>query len=381
MTITGGVGSGQSHVDIYLESRTCDKTACEIVAGPHTDDAGRFTVEIGGGINRFVRARAEGATSNVILIGQRPSLTLQQRPAGTFWFHVTALRSFWRKRAVLQRYDASLRNWRDVRSALLVKTGSSPGSPFVWSQTEKFRQQLPKRTLVRATLPLAQAKPCYLAGYSNLAPPMKRAVIASGLLAATAAGLAAAGVLADSITLQPRATVLRSDEYSVGVVGDISSGAEGEYVVVKGKECGIPGAFFRAISGGTTLPGGRYEASVPVRTRTTLRAEWKDATSAVLTVNKRADIRLTKEEDGFRVAVSSETQSMDGKRATIERFTGDGLEEASDRGPEVDVRLRPVRGEEEAPLQVPKGTTIRAVLARSQAGACYLAGYSKLIRT
>jgi hypothetical protein len=167
-TITGGVGSGQSHVDIYLESRTCDKTAWEIVAGPHTDDAGRFTVEIGGGINRFVRARAEGATSNVILIGQRPSLTLQQRPAGTFWFHVTALRSFWRKRAVLQRYDASLRNWRDVRSALLVKTGSSPGSPFVWSQTEKFRQQIPKGTLVRATLPLAQAKPCYLAGYSNL---------------------------------------------------------------------------------------------------------------------------------------------------------------------------------------------------------------------
>ena len=32
-------------------------------------------------------------------------------------------------------------------------------------------------------------------------------------------------------------------------------------------------------------------------------------------------------------------------------------------------------------FKVPKGTTIRAVLPRSQAGACYLAGYSKLIRT
>ena len=32
-------------------------------------------------------------------------------------------------------------------------------------------------------------------------------------------------------------------------------------------------------------------------------------------------------------------------------------------------------------FRVPKGTTIRAVLPRSQAGACYLAGYSKLIRT
>jgi hypothetical protein len=167
-TITGGVGSGQSHVDIYLEGRTCDKTVWEIVAGPHTDDAGRFTVEMGGGINRFVRARAEGATSNVILIGQRPSLTLQQRPAGTFWVHVNALRSFWRKRVVLQRYDSSIRNWRDVRSMPLTKTGSAPGSPFVWSETEKSRQQISKGTLMRATLPRGQAKPCYLAGYSNL---------------------------------------------------------------------------------------------------------------------------------------------------------------------------------------------------------------------
>jgi hypothetical protein len=210
---------------------------------------------------------------------------------------------------------------------------------------------------------------------------MKRAVIASGLLAATAAGLAAAGVLADSITLQPRATVLRSDEYSVGVVGDISSGAEGEYVVVKGKECGIPGAFFRAISGGTTLPGGRYEASVPVRTRTTLRAEWKDATSAVLTVNKRADIRLTKEEDGFRVAVSSEAQSMDGKRATIERFTGTGWKKLQTVVLKSKFGYVQYAEKKKLHFQVPKGTTIRAVLPRSQVGACYLAGYSKLIRT
>ena len=61
------------------------------------------------------------------------------------------------------------------------------------------------------------------------------------------------------------------------MLGAISSGAEGEYVVVKGKECGIPGAFFRGLGGATTAAGGRYEASVPIRTKTTLRAEWKEA--------------------------------------------------------------------------------------------------------
>ena len=88
------------------------------------------------------------------------------------------------------------------------------------------------------------------------------------------AGLAAAAVLADSVTMRARATVLRSDEAAVGVFGAISSGAEGEYVTVKGKECGIPGAFFRAPRRRDDPAGGAYEASVFVRTKTTLRAEW-----------------------------------------------------------------------------------------------------------
>ena len=210
---------------------------------------------------------------------------------------------------------------------------------------------------------------------------MRRAVAASGLLAAAFASLAAAAVLADSITLQPRAGVLRSSEYSVGVLGAISSGAAGEYVSVTGKECGIPGAFFRALGGGTTTAGGAYETSVQVRTKTTLRAEWKGATSATVVVNKRAFITLTKEEDGFRVAVASETGSVDGKRATIERLTPNGWKRLQT------VVLKAQDGyvqygeKKKLRFKVPKGTTIRAVLPRSQAGACYLAGYSKLIRT
>jgi hypothetical protein len=210
---------------------------------------------------------------------------------------------------------------------------------------------------------------------------VKRLVVASGLVAATLAGLATAAVLADSVTLQPRAGVIRSNEYSVGAVGQISSGTEGEYVVVTGKECGIPGAFFRALGGATTAAGGTYEVSVPVRTKTTLRAEWKDATSTTAVVNKRAYISLTKEEDGFRVAVSSETGSVDGKRATIERFTGTGWKKLQT------VVLKSTFGyvqyaeKKKLRFKVAKGTTIRAVFPRSQAGACYLAGYSKLVRT
>jgi hypothetical protein len=150
---------------------------------------------------------------------------------------------------------------------------------------------------------------------------------------------------------------------------------------VTGKECGIPGAFFRALGGATTAAGGTYEVSVPVRTKTTLRAKWKDATSTTVVVNKRAYISLTKEEDGFRVVVSSETGSVDGKRATIERFTGTGWKKLQT------VVLKSTFGyvqyaeKKKLRFKVPKGTTVRAVFPRSQAGACYLAGYSKLLRT
>ena len=209
---------------------------------------------------------------------------------------------------------------------------------------------------------------------------MRLVALASVFIAALA-GLATAGILADSVTLQARATVLRTNEFSVGVLGEISGGAEGEYVVVKGKECGIPGAFFRGLGGATTLPGGRYEASIPIRTKTTLRAEWKAATSPTIAVTPRANVRLTREPGGFRVTLTNDTESADGKKVTIERFTGTGWKKVQT------VVLKAIPGyvqyaeKKKLRFKVPKGTTIRAVLPRSQAGACYLAGYSKLLRT
>jgi hypothetical protein len=210
---------------------------------------------------------------------------------------------------------------------------------------------------------------------------MKLALAASTIVAVLLAGLATAAVLADSVTMRTRATVLRSGEFSVGVFGTISSGAEGEYVAVRGLECGIPGAFFRGIGGATTTAGGNWEASVFVRTKTTFRAEWNDAKSPPVVVTPRAFITLTKEEDGFRVAASSETASVDGRRATIQRLTPTGWKTLQT------VVLKSQSGyaqygeKKKLRLKVPKGTTIRAFLPRSQAGACYLAGYSKLIRT
>jgi len=210
---------------------------------------------------------------------------------------------------------------------------------------------------------------------------MRRAVAIFSLVAVSLAGLATAAAVADSITMRPRATVIRSGEFSVGVLGAISSGAEGEYVVVKGKECGIPGAFFRGLGGATTVAGGTYEASVLIRTKTTLRAEWKEAASPTVVVTPRADIRLTREEDGFRGGLSSETHNVDGRRAVIERLSPAGWKKLQTVVLKADAGYAQYAEKKKLRFKVPKGTTIRAVLPRSEAGACYLAGYSKLLRT
>ena len=66
---------------------------------------------------------------------------------------------------------------------------------------------------------------------------------------------------------------------------------------------------------------------------------------------------------------------------TIERLRRHGMEEAPDRRPRGERGYVQYAEKKKLRFKVPKGTTIRAVLPRSQAGACYLAGYSKLLRT
>ena len=49
-----------------------------------------------------------------------------------------------------------------------MNTDAAPGSVYVWSTTDEFAVDVAKGTTIRAVLPLAQAKPCHIGGYSNL---------------------------------------------------------------------------------------------------------------------------------------------------------------------------------------------------------------------
>jgi hypothetical protein len=198
--------------------------------------------------------------------------------------------------------------------------------------------------------------------------------VAFALVTVTLVGLAAASPLADSVTMQARSNVMTAGWDAVDLFGTISSGFAGEYVTVMGKECGIPGSSFRAVTGATTTLGGGWETPVTVITTTTLRAEWKSAVSDPVVVSARALVRIAKQRGAYVLSVSLPVGRIDGKRVTIQRLTPAGWKRLQtvvmNSGMERGLRFK-----------VPKGTSIRAVLPLSQARPCYLAGYSNVVRT
>jgi hypothetical protein len=65
--------------------------------------------------------------------------------------------SFWRKFVLLQRFDRPRGVWITLRRVVITEDHGS---------TLEFRPRVPRGTLIRAVLPLSQARPCYIAGVS-----------------------------------------------------------------------------------------------------------------------------------------------------------------------------------------------------------------------
>jgi hypothetical protein len=69
---------------------------------------------------------------------------------------------------LIQRFDRKRGTWVLVKKLRLVNQENAGGGVFIWSSTDEFAMTVPKGTTIRAVLPLAQAKPCHIGGYSNL---------------------------------------------------------------------------------------------------------------------------------------------------------------------------------------------------------------------
>jgi hypothetical protein len=119
------------------------------------------------------RALWNGEVSREVRFQVRASVRLVPLPIrGGRRFHVlvAGAQSFWHRRVRIERFDTRRRNWRLVQTVLVTETLTNKdyGSSTILDGTKPFRIAVPRGTTVRAVLPLAETRPCYLAGYSTL---------------------------------------------------------------------------------------------------------------------------------------------------------------------------------------------------------------------
>jgi hypothetical protein len=158
-------GRGDELVSIEMKECGVPGAAFREVGTFHTSAGGAWSTEWGLRTTTTFRAKWGGDTSAEVTVRQRPYVQLSHRFGRRFDVFVRALASFWRREVLIQRFDRRLGGWVKVRSVLLTESAGT-GTTVATSAT--FQASIPKRTLVRAVFPRSQARPCYLAGYSNL---------------------------------------------------------------------------------------------------------------------------------------------------------------------------------------------------------------------
>jgi hypothetical protein len=119
------------------------------------------------GVNTMLRAVWKDSASAQIAVKQRARPYLLKRPSGrAFYVGVSGKRSFWHKRVLIQRFDTKSRRWVDLKKVVLTDTSSTSLPVAEVSTSAEFTVNQPKGTLIRAVMPLSEAKPCYLGGVS-----------------------------------------------------------------------------------------------------------------------------------------------------------------------------------------------------------------------
>ena len=160
-----GAAPGASHDDVVtIQVRECGSSFYRTVVELHPSAGGGWSMPAGSAITATYRATWNGRTSSAVTIRQRAGVGLERSRFGRgFVVAVSGKRSFWRKQVLIQRRQSG--RWRNVRRAVLADSVGSTGTVSVSQAT--FRLAVPKGTLLRASLPEEQARPCYVASTSK----------------------------------------------------------------------------------------------------------------------------------------------------------------------------------------------------------------------
>jgi hypothetical protein len=160
----GAVDNGRDGELVTIQGRDCGQRYFTGVSSATTLSGGSWNTELSPRITTQVRAVWKDAASAPVTIHFIPELVLVQESGRRFEVAVGSTGQLWRKKILIQRRASG--KWIPLRQVLLTETASMPGHPDVYHYAE-FRLAVPRGSLVRAVLPAAQARPCYLATTSK----------------------------------------------------------------------------------------------------------------------------------------------------------------------------------------------------------------------
>ncbi len=168
-TLYGAVANRRAGETVEIQAKDCGSPTFRSAGGTETVDGGGWTMPYRPGISTTLRAVWKDSASAQIAVKQRARPYLVNRPGGkSFYVGVSGKRSFWHKQVVIQRLDRKSSRWVDVKRVLLTDTSAISTPVQEVSTSAEFTVKLPRGTLIRAVMPLSEAKPCYLGGVSPI---------------------------------------------------------------------------------------------------------------------------------------------------------------------------------------------------------------------
>jgi hypothetical protein len=164
LELFGAVESSREGENVTIQAKDCGHDFFRVVAGTTTRRGGGWSAEYVPGIGTAVRAVWNGTASSQITIRKRVPVRLTKSLSGPgYQVRVTVQMPFWRKRVNIQRFDRRLGTWVVIKSVALTDQSIRGTTRIFFTE---FSLPVPSGTLVRAFLPLDQARPCYLAAAS-----------------------------------------------------------------------------------------------------------------------------------------------------------------------------------------------------------------------
>jgi hypothetical protein len=199
---------------------------------------------------------------------------------------------------------------------------------------------------------------------------VRSVAIAALLLAFTPSGSAGTLAASDGVTIFSRPGIL---------FGSVASNRAGEAVTIQARDCGHDA--FRVVSGAETHAGGGWSIHFGPGINSTVRAVWRNARSAPITLREPVRVTLN-DRPGRRVEVIVTAQrNFWRKRVRIQRFARRLDAWVNARWVVLaDTHSRPgspfTSTVAEIALRLPAGTRVRAIVPASEARPCYVAGTS-----